>query len=229
MFSTALQLDCLVACLLLSGCSGSSRSGPPEDPAPEPIVSNSSISAIVLPGEISGDVEVRVTVVDPESDPELEVSLDDGTTWLSGRVLDDTGLVGLPSSPEGIESSFIWNTLADLGFHHDTTALLRISPSDPIGLGTAETVVVPVADNLRLAAAQAGLYQPGSGLTNCYIHPPYSFKGVDTLITNFHLPRSSLLALVYAFGGTELIREAYDYAIKNKFRFYSYGDAMLIL
>ncbi len=74
-----------------------------------------------------------------------------------------------------------------------------------------------------------GEYRTGAGLTQCYIYPPYSFHGVDTLITNFHLPKSSLLALVYAFGGTELVREAYAYAVENKFRFYSYGDAMLIL
>jgi S-adenosylmethionine:tRNA ribosyltransferase-isomerase len=74
-----------------------------------------------------------------------------------------------------------------------------------------------------------GEYRTGAGLTRCYIYPPYSFEGVDTLITNFHLPKSSLLALVYAFGGTELVREAYAYAVEKKFRFYSYGDAMLIL
>ena len=72
-------------------------------------------------------------------------------------------------------------------------------------------------------------YQVGEGMTNCYIYPPYEFGGVDTLITNFHLPKSSLLALVCAFGGTELIQAAYAHAVQEKFRFYSYGDAMLIL
>ena len=74
-----------------------------------------------------------------------------------------------------------------------------------------------------------GSFQAGRGATGLYIYPPYSFRAVDTLQTNFHLPRSSLLALVYAFGGTELIREAYHYAIREKYRFYSYGDVMLIL
>ncbi len=74
-----------------------------------------------------------------------------------------------------------------------------------------------------------GCFVPGSGATTKYIYPPYTFQGVDALQTNFHLPRSSLLALVAAFGGAELIREVYQFAIRERFRFYSYGDAMLIL
>ncbi len=74
-----------------------------------------------------------------------------------------------------------------------------------------------------------GAYQPGAGLTRCFIYPPYVFRGVDVLQTNFHLPRSSLLALVCAFAGTDLVREAYQYAIRARFRFYSYGDVMLVV
>lgn len=74
-----------------------------------------------------------------------------------------------------------------------------------------------------------GAFQPGTGETNRYIYPPYEFQAVDVLQTNFHLPRSSLLALVCAFGGTEFILEAYRFAVKERFRFYSYGDAMLVL
>ena len=73
-----------------------------------------------------------------------------------------------------------------------------------------------------------GRIRPGAGWTDCYIYPPYEFKAVDILQTNFHLPRSSLLALVCAFGGVELILEAYHYAVRERFRFYSYGDVMLI-
>ena len=68
-----------------------------------------------------------------------------------------------------------------------------------------------------------------SGWTDLFIYPGYRFKIVDALLTNFHLPRSSLLMLVCAFGGRELILKAYEEAIKNGYRFYSYGDAMLIL
>jgi S-adenosylmethionine:tRNA ribosyltransferase-isomerase len=62
-----------------------------------------------------------------------------------------------------------------------------------------------------------------------YIYPGYKFNVVDRLITNFHLPKSTLMLLVCAFAGRELIFEAYRQAIKEKYRFFSYGDAMLIL
>lgn len=76
---------------------------------------------------------------------------------------------------------------------------------------------------------RGGAYHSGSGQTAHYIHPPYTFGAVDALQTNFHLPRSSLLALVCAFAGRDLIMEAYQYAIREGFRFYSYGDVMLIV
>lgn len=73
-----------------------------------------------------------------------------------------------------------------------------------------------------------GKYSGGNGSTDLYIFPPYTFRAVDVLQTNFHLPRSSLLALVCAFAGRELLMDAYHLAIKEQFRFYSYGDVMLI-
>jgi S-adenosylmethionine:tRNA ribosyltransferase-isomerase len=75
----------------------------------------------------------------------------------------------------------------------------------------------------------AGLVHAGEGETHIFIHPPYTIRSVDHLVTNFHLPRSTLLMLVSAFAGAALIREAYAQAVKEKYRFYSYGDAMLIL
>jgi S-adenosylmethionine:tRNA ribosyltransferase-isomerase len=78
-------------------------------------------------------------------------------------------------------------------------------------------------------AARGGELRAWSGDTSLFIRPPYSFHAVDALMTNFHLPRTTLLLLVSAFGGTELIREAYRQAIREEYRFYSYGDAMLIL
>lgn len=74
-----------------------------------------------------------------------------------------------------------------------------------------------------------GRYAPGRGETAHYIHPPYTFRAIDALQTNFHLPRSSLLALVCAFAGRDLVFSAYRFAIERRFRFYSYGDTMLIL
>ncbi len=67
------------------------------------------------------------------------------------------------------------------------------------------------------------------GLTGCFIYPPFEFKLVDALLTNFHLPKSTLLLLVSAFAGRELILSAYEEAVRQKYRFYSYGDAMLIV
>jgi len=69
----------------------------------------------------------------------------------------------------------------------------------------------------------------GSGETSLVIRPPYNFKVVNHLITNFHLPRSTLLMLVCAFGGYESVMTAYREAVKEGYRFYSYGDAMLII
>ncbi len=68
-----------------------------------------------------------------------------------------------------------------------------------------------------------------AGETDIFIYPGYAFRAVNILITNFHLPRSTLLMLAYAFGGTRLMKEAYAQAIREKYRFYSYGDAMIIL
>lgn len=79
------------------------------------------------------------------------------------------------------------------------------------------------------SACVDGKVIPGCGTTSLFINPGYRFKYAQHLLTNFHLPRSSLLMLVCAFGGYELIMEAYRKAIADKFRFYSYGDAMLIL
>jgi S-adenosylmethionine:tRNA ribosyltransferase-isomerase len=75
----------------------------------------------------------------------------------------------------------------------------------------------------------SGPVRPWSGETGLFIYPPYDFRAVDALITNFHLPRSSLLLLVSAFAGIDLIGQAYRTAIEEGYRFYSYGDAMLIL
>ena len=68
----------------------------------------------------------------------------------------------------------------------------------------------------------------GKGVTDIFIHPPFRFRRVDSLLTNFHLPKSTLLMLVAAFAGRELILEAYREAVKERYRFFSYGDCMLI-
>ena len=79
------------------------------------------------------------------------------------------------------------------------------------------------------SVARLGPLAAWSGETDLYIHPPYEFMVVDALVTNFHLPRTTLLLLVAAFAGVELARQAYAAAIAEHYRFYSYGDAMLIV
>jgi S-adenosylmethionine:tRNA ribosyltransferase-isomerase len=79
------------------------------------------------------------------------------------------------------------------------------------------------------AASVTGLLQPFGGETDLFILPGYRFRSVDALLTNFHLPRSSLLMLVAAFGGTDRILAAYRHAVTAGYRFFSYGDAMLVL
>ncbi len=74
-----------------------------------------------------------------------------------------------------------------------------------------------------------GMLKPSSGWTNVFVSPPHDFALINSLITNFHLPKTSLLIMVTAFMGYDLTMEAYKVAIKNKYRFFSYGDAMLII
>ena len=81
----------------------------------------------------------------------------------------------------------------------------------------------------HLATSSSESLVPGSGETDIFIYPGFEFRRTGALLTNFHLPKSTLFMLVCAFAGTELMRAAYAQAIKEKFRFYSYGDCMLIL
>ena len=92
-------------------------------------------------------------------------------------------------------------------------------------------VVAVGTTSVRLleTAAADGMLKPFSGYTNLFIRPPYQFHAIDAMLTNFHLPRTTLLILVRTFGGDDLIKHAYEAAIRDEYRFYSYGDAMLIL
>ena len=73
-----------------------------------------------------------------------------------------------------------------------------------------------------------GEFKACSGWTEIFIYPGFEFKGIDSLITNFHLPKSTLVMLVSAFAGKEKIMNAYNEAVKNKYRFFSFGDSMFI-
>lgn len=82
---------------------------------------------------------------------------------------------------------------------------------------------------LETCADAGGVVKAGKGRSSIFIHPPYRFKAVDAMLTNFHLPRSTLLMMICALAGKELVFRAYAEAIREKYRFYSYGDCMLIL
>ncbi len=97
---------------------------------------------------------------------------------------------------------------------------------DECKLRGGRVVAVGTTSVRVLESASAGEW---SGETELFIRPPYTFRCVDALVTNFHLPRSTLLLLVAAFAGEESMREAYRVAVEQEYRFFSYGDAMLIL
>jgi S-adenosylmethionine:tRNA ribosyltransferase-isomerase len=112
----------------------------------------------------------------------------------------------------------------------------RLSPDTAAAVNAARDrggrIIAVGTTSVRVLETRArgnGRVEPAEGMTRQYIYPGYRFRAVDALITNFHLPRSSLLALVMAFAGVEPIREAYRVAVEQGYRFFSYGDAMLIL
>ncbi len=104
----------------------------------------------------------------------------------------------------------------------DTVNAVRAEGGRVVAVGTTST-------RLLESAWQEGLMRPFCGETNRFIVPGYEFHGIDALITNFHLPRSTLLMLVSALAGRDLIRRAYEEAVAAKYRFFSFGDAMLII
>jgi S-adenosylmethionine:tRNA ribosyltransferase-isomerase len=105
----------------------------------------------------------------------------------------------------------------------DAIARARASGRPVVAVGTT------VVRTLEASAAESGgEVRPGAGKTAIFIYPPYRFRVIDALLTNFHLPRSTLLALVMAFAGRDVALAAYRAAVAERYRFFSYGDAMLI-
>jgi len=107
----------------------------------------------------------------------------------------------------------------------------EIEPRVARRINEAKRVLAVGTTSLRTLEASMrdhGQILPGPGQTNIFIYPPFQFRRVDSLLTNFHLPKSTLLMLVSAFAGREFILEAYRQAISERYRFYSYGDCMLI-
>lgn len=105
-----------------------------------------------------------------------------------------------------------------------------ISPETAQAINAAHRVVAVGTTASRVLESQPeGPIRPHSGSTAIFIHPGYRFKHVGALLTNFHLPKSTLIMLVSALAGTDLIRRAYEEAVRERYRFFSYGDCMLIV
>jgi S-adenosylmethionine:tRNA ribosyltransferase-isomerase len=116
-------------------------------------------------------------------------------------------------------------TLDEVKLHYERYS---IEPADLATIrGAKRRIAVGTTSVRTIESVYAG--GPSSGETNLFIRPGYQFKAVDAMVTNFHLPQSSLLMLVSAFAGVELTRAVYEYAVTQRYRFFSYGDCMLIL
>ncbi|HJT79596.1 MAG TPA: tRNA preQ1(34) S-adenosylmethionine ribosyltransferase-isomerase QueA [Chthoniobacterales bacterium] len=116
--------------------------------------------------------------------------------------------------------------------HQMHSEQFTVSADTAEAINRAERVVAVGTTTVRVlesAAASDGTLQQKSAATNIFIYPPFEFRLTDALLTNFHLPRSTLLMLVSAFAGREFILRAYAEAIRERYRFFSYGDCMLIL
>ena len=109
-----------------------------------------------------------------------------------------------------------------------TARLLREARAAGRPVVAVGTTVVRTLEAAALTAEGDEVVRAGEGETALFIRPPYPFRVVDTLVTNFHLPRSTLLALVMAFAGEDTLRAAYAEAVRARYRFFSYGDAMLL-
>ena len=120
----------------------------------------------------------------------------------------------------------------DLAEHRMHAERFEISEEAAQKINAARRVIAVGTTSVRVlesARRNDGQLFAQSGSTDIFIRPPFSFQAVDVLLTNFHLPRSTLLMLVSAMAGQEFVRRAYAEAIREKYRFYSYGDCMLIL
>lgn len=104
----------------------------------------------------------------------------------------------------------------------ETADIINNATGNIIAIGTT------TVRTLESAAISDGVVEAKTDVTRLFIMPGYHFRIIDALLTNFHLPKSTLLMLISAFGGMEYVRNAYEFAILNRFRFFSFGDAMLI-
>lgn len=124
----------------------------------------------------------------------------------------------------------------DVTKHHMHTEFYQVTPEEAKKINDAKRaggriicVGTTSCRTVESAADSQGIVHPGSGDTDIFIYPGYTFRVMDGLVTNFHLPESTLLMLVSALAGKDAIMKAYEEAVKERYRFFSFGDAMLIL
>lgn len=110
----------------------------------------------------------------------------------------------------------------------ETKALIQQTKASGGKVTAVGTTVLRALESAALLASETDIVKAGQGETHIFITPGFEFKVVDRLFTNFHLPKSTLLMLVSAFGGFDAMKSAYAHAVQEKYRFFSYGDAMLI-
>ena len=117
----------------------------------------------------------------------------------------------------------------DITQHRMHSERFSINASTAATINAANSIIAVGTTTARVLETLGRPLRAQTGTTNIFIHPPYRPRTVDRLLTNFHLPKSTLLMLVSAFAGREFVLQAYEEAIRERYRFYSYGDCMLIL
>jgi S-adenosylmethionine:tRNA ribosyltransferase-isomerase len=189
-----------------------------------------------LEGEPAGEAPLPPYITEPLADPERyqTVYADEA----GSAAAPTAGLHFTPALLAGLDvervtlhiglDTFRPVTADDLGDHEIHSESYRVAPAAWERIRKADSVVAVGTTTVRvLESLVRGC--PLAGRTRLFITPGYRFKRVDALVTNFHLPRSTLLALVMAFAGVAETRRLYRLAVEERYRFYSFGDAMLIL
>src|SRR5437588_9880277 len=185
----------------------------------------------------------RSAVIDPRSRAEDEARYQTVFAKYEGSLAAPTA--GLHFTPQILDSlSHVFITLhvgtatfrpvkvEDITQHQMHPERFSISPASAEAIVKAGRVLAVGTTTVRVLESvqrSFGKIQAGEGETNIFIYPPFQFRVVDVLLTNFHLPRSTLLMLISAFSDREFILRAYEEAVRERYRFFSYGDCMLIL
>jgi S-adenosylmethionine:tRNA ribosyltransferase-isomerase len=189
-----------------------------------------------LEGEPGGEAPLPPYIVEPLADPERYQ-----TVYARERGSAAAPTAGLHFTPELLErldvervtlhvglDTFRPLAVDDLAEHRMHSERYRVEPAAWERIRAAERVLAVGTTTVRVLESLAR-GAPLAGRTDLFVMPGFEFRRVDALLTNFHLPRSTLLALVMAFAGVEESRELYRIAIAERYRFYSFGDAMLVL